>query len=71
MKNANLKGDTQTQVLTPQAKQVTSDARLHLEKIKRQNKAPKKQVIATGNVDVDEELHRLDIKRRILIEKVR
>lgn len=47
-----------------------SDARLHLQKSKRQNKAPEKQVIATNNVNIDDELC-LDIERRMLMEKVK
>lgn len=52
--------DTRTKVLTPLGKQVlTSDARLHLEKIKQQNKAPEKQVVDVDKISMDDELRRL------------
>lgn len=70
--NQGLKIDTQTRVLTPQGKQVlTSDARLHLENIKRKNKAPDQQVADVNDINVDDELHRLDAERKILTEKVK
>lgn len=64
--------DTRTRVLTPQGKQVlTSDTRLHQEKIKHENKAPDKQATVNNDVNVADELRRLDSERRMLIEKVK
>lgn len=42
-----------------------------MEKIKRQRKAPEKQVIVIDEVNIDDELRRLDIERRILIKKLK
>lgn len=48
---------------------LTSNVRLHPEKIKRQNKVPEEQVPIADDVDIDNELRRLDLKRTMLVEK--
>lgn len=64
--------DTRTRVLTPQGNQLLmSDARLHLEKIKLKNKAQDEQTTTNNEVKVDDELRRLDLERKMLIEKVK
>lgn len=50
---------------------LASDARLHLEKIKRQNNVPETQIVVTYTVNMDNELRGLDIERRVLVENVR
>lgn len=71
-RRSNLKKDNRTLVLTPQGKKVlSSDARLHLEKIKSKNKAPETNDVPEARYEVNEELLRLDKERRILAEKVK